>query len=109
MGRIIHPGEKRVKKRKGKVTGGRFMILTFGSLALYLAFNFGQGFYQIHNLKNEITILEQEVTELRKVNTKLKDEVEHLHSPEAIEKIAREKLGLIKDGEIVIMRAREAD
>lgn len=109
MGRKIEPVDKRVRKSKGKITGRKFMTLLLGSLVLYLAFNFGQGFYQIHQLKNEISSLEQEVTELQEINTKLSDEVDHLHSPEAIEKIAREKLGLIRDGEIVIMRAREAN
>lgn len=60
-------------------------------------------------MKKELSALEQEYTELQEINNELLNEVEYLHSPEAIEKIAREKLGLIKEGEIVIMRAREAD
>lgn len=106
MGRKTEPQENRVRKSKGRITGWRFMTLILGSLVLYLAFNFGQGFYEIHQLKNEISSLEEEVTELQEINTQLLEDVEHLHSPEAIEKIARERLGLIRDGEIVIMRAR---
>ncbi|NMA01126.1 MAG: septum formation initiator family protein [Clostridia bacterium] len=101
--------KRRTRKSKGKMIGRKLMTLILGSLIFYLAFNFGQGFYQIHQLKKELSALEQEYTELQEINNELLNEVEYLHSPEAIEKIAREKLGLIKEGEIVIMRAREAD
>ena len=74
----------------------------------YLIFNFSHGFYQAHHLKQDIKALESQLTKAKEENTQLKKELDYSQTPEAIEKIAREKLGLIMPGETVIMRAREA-
>jgi len=99
--------EKR-KKVKKRFTPRKLTGLAFFGLLAYMIFSFSQGFYQAHQLKEEIKVLEAELTEVQKKNLELQEELEYSQTPEAIEKLAREKLGLIKPGEIVIMRARKA-
>lgn len=54
--------------------------------------------------KNE---LQKEKLSLIKVNHEHKKELEELKSPEAIERIAREQLGMIKKGERVVVEVIE--
>ncbi|MGI6227799.1 MAG: FtsB family cell division protein [Peptococcales bacterium] len=96
------------KKAKRKFTNRKFTWLICGGVLAYMIFSFSQGFYEAYLLQQEIEILEVQLTEVRKENTKLQQELDHVQTPEAIEKTAREKLGLIKPGEVVIMKARSA-
>lgn len=98
--------QRKTKRRftPRKLTG----FVLFGLLA-YMVFSFSQGFYQAYQLKQEIRVLEAELTEVQAKNNRLAEEFAYSQTPEAIEKIAREKLGLIKPGEMVIMRARTAE
>lgn len=45
--------------------------------------------------------LESELASLQTRNEKLRDEVDRLKTPEGVEQVARESLGLVKDGESV--------
>lgn len=48
--------------------------------------------------------LQNEKVELIMINENLKQEVEKMDSPQEIERIAREQLGMVKDGERVIFK-----
>ena len=94
--------------RKKRKSGGQNLLrLFFIGLAGYLILNFSHGFYQVYQLNKELVVLDEEKAALEEVNDQLLSEAAYLQSPEAIEKIAREKLGLIKEGEILILRAKE--
>ncbi len=43
--------------------------------------------------------LEQELSSLKERNSKLRAEVDRLKTPEGVEEVARESLGLVKEGE----------
>ena len=105
----VEPKEQARRPRKGRLTPRKLMSLFIMGIFLYIAFSYGQGFYQIHQMKNEIAALEEKLGEIKNINRELQNQVDYLHTPEAVEKIAREKLGLIHEGEIVVMRAREAN
>lgn len=49
----------------------------------------------------EVETLEQELDQLKSRNEQLRDEVEGLKTPEGVERLARESLGLAKPGEQV--------
>jgi len=100
--------EKRNKKNKRGFTPRRLSRLILFSLLAYMLFSFSSSFYQGYQLKGEIKGLEAQLAKIQQENIELQEELEYNYTPEAIEKIAREKLGLIKPGEIVIMRANEA-
>jgi len=63
----------------------------------------GQSLTRVWQMKHEVESLEREIARLHAETTKFRDEVASLRSdPEAIEKIARERLGFIMPGEIVL-------
>lgn len=68
-------------------------------ILLVLTFS-NQGFYDHYLQKKNLSELEARIDSLKRVNDSLKTEIELLKSnPEKIEKVAREKYGLIKPGE----------
>lgn len=63
----------------------------------------------LNQKNNEIEALEQKIAEAAAETERLKTEVENLENPEYIEKIARERLGLIGPNERVFVDANKAD
>lgn len=66
---------------------------------------FGErGFIGLLKAKRELQEFEQEIANLRAKNARLVEEIRALKTdPLAIERLAREELGLVKPGEIVLM------
>lgn len=62
----------------------------------------GQRFLKIYEQNQLIRQLELELANERVKNSQLLQEIEKLNSPEGIERIAREQLGLVKENEILI-------
>ncbi|WP_330654136.1 FtsB family cell division protein [Caproiciproducens sp. MSJ-32] len=56
----------------------------------------------IKEIQEEITISQQELEELRDKNAELQKDLEKIGSDEYIEKSARERLGMVKEGEKVV-------
>jgi cell division protein FtsB len=73
-------------------------------LALLVHDVFGaHGFLAMRRTRAEIEKVQGEIARLNKENIQLAEEVKALKSdPRTIEKIAREDLGLAKDGEVII-------
>ncbi|WP_236906275.1 FtsB family cell division protein [Clostridium isatidis] len=53
-------------------------------------------------IQKEITVSQQELEELRDKNAELQRDLESIGSDEYIEKSARERLGMVKEGEKVV-------
>ncbi|SMB86405.1 Septum formation initiator [Desulfonispora thiosulfatigenes DSM 11270] len=98
---------RKVNNKETKRFQGLVKIV-FIIFLLYLIISFILGIFKAYSLKKDIASLRNEVESLQKVNYQLQKEVEYIKSPEAIEKLAREKLGLVKPGEIVVMPSKEA-
>jgi len=106
--RFSAEGQEQKKKRiKRGFTSRKLSRLILFSILVYMLFSFSSSFYQGYQLKEEIKVLEAQLAKVQEENIELQEELEYNYTSEAIEKIAREKLGLIKPGEIVIMRAKE--
>lgn len=81
------------------------ILISFGAISLLLLIAFTlifteKGFYSYYKMKNEKEQLQLEIDSLTRVNDSLKTEIELLQtSDEKIEKVAREKFGLVKPGE----------
>lgn len=71
-----------------------FMVLSFST---YLIYKYNSLF--MYNQKLEL--LSKEVEEANKINEDLKSQTEYKNSKEYIEKIARDKLGMVKSNEII--------
>lgn len=77
-----------------------------GLVCLVLAFTIiprGKTIYQLSRQREE---LEQQKAVLLKMNKELTREAQKANSPETIEKIAREQLGLIKKGERALVEVK---
>lgn len=55
-------------------------------------------------IKKELEVSKQELTTVKERNLKLQDEVNLSKTEAYIEKLARERLGLIKDGETPVIK-----
>ena len=72
-----------------------------------LLFNaFGSSYLSVYRLRREAAGLDREVQGLRRENAQLREELRRLHTPEYIERLAREQLGLVKPGEIPFILIR---
>lgn len=80
-------------------------LLVIGVTALTLN-AFGATYLATYRLHREADHLTREVGTLRKENAQLREEIRRLHTPQYIERLAREQLGLVRPGEIPIILVR---
>ncbi len=87
----------RTRSRKRRFGLGGFIGL---ALALMLGITFFVRQSQVRQLEKYIEALEQEIQYYTRANDNLRDQINMLRSDQYIEKVAREKLGLVKPGEV---------
>lgn len=94
--------EKGASSFKKKIVIGGVGFLLF---VLTVASFFGKrGWIEIYRTKRKQEVLLQKVEKLEAKKGKLERDIEELqNNPKAVEKKAREKLGLAKEGEIIII------
>ncbi len=84
--------------------------LIFFVVMLLVAVFHDDGILTVFELEKEIIQLKQSNESLKKENTRIRAEIEGLKSdPRAVEKIAREKLNLVKPGETVYQIVKKKD
>ena len=76
-------------------------IVTIGSLILIVSFS--RGLYSLWKKKDIITQRQEALARLEKEQQELQKKLEQSQSPEFIEQIARDKLGMIKEGEKIVL------
>lgn len=94
--------EKSTSSFKKKIIIGGVGFLLF---VLTVASFFGKrGLIEIYRTKRKQEVLLQKIEQLEAKKGKLERDIRELEkNPKAVEKKAREKLGLVKEGEIVII------
>jgi cell division protein FtsB len=81
----------------------RWLVAGVFALVLLVAALGDHGVLQLWRLRDEIEILQREVQVLEAENERLSRTITELHDdPQAIERIAREELGLVRPGERVL-------
>ncbi len=88
-----------IQGQKNKMTLKKSIILL---CILLLVFFSSQRFIKIYQQKQIIDELKLQLENERIRNSQLEKEIEKLQSPEGIERIAREQLGLVKENEILV-------
>jgi len=88
-----------IQGQKNKMTLKKSIIIL---CILLLVFFSGQRFMKIYQQKQVIDELKMELENEKSRNSQLEKEIEKLQSPEGVERIAREQLGLVKENEILI-------
>ena len=85
-----------------RIALGVFGLLTVAMLLLAV-FN-DKGLIEVHAQAKKLSTIESEISKLDTANKQLSSDIQGLRSdPNAIEKIAREELKLVKPGEIVLV------
>lgn len=94
------PGVGAVAGPKPKLTGrAGLLIVTVMLLALVGAGSVGQYLDQ----RSKISELEREVQRLEQANAELSVEIAGLRDPAALERLARECLGMVRPGEVALV------
>jgi cell division protein FtsB len=102
-----------VREARPQEEGPRRKVWIVGSLILFFALAVGaligdRGLFYLLEQQRRADVLRHDLEALRVENLKLADEIASLRSdPRAIEKIAREELGLARPGETVFILRRE--
>jgi cell division protein DivIC len=91
--RIKSAGRKKRRLKIGPV--GTLIVIAAVALLAWSLLPLGQRLER----EEEVRELEQKVAALREENQALREEIAHLKSDEYVEKLAREELGLVKEGE----------
>ncbi len=89
------------KTRRRRFVFGVVSCLVVAALLAYVFVFSRHGFLRRRELARENERLRVELQEMRDENARLREELSRLDDPEAIEKLAREKLGLVKEGDKV--------
>jgi cell division protein FtsL len=77
------------------------IIITF--IVVIAVFNFYQNMTKINQIETKISEIETQINAEKAKNEKLKNQIENSDNNEYIEEIAREKLGLVKPGEKLLI------
>ncbi len=96
--------DKPISKKK-KPTALKIVALGVVIYAGVAVVSFGQQFFQLHGINQNIDRIQQDITSMRQKNQQLSLEIKRLQSDAYIERIAREQLGLVKPGETVLLKA----
>jgi cell division protein FtsB len=100
------PPSPAARKDRPAVKPASYLVvsLLFSALFFGLFVVGDRGFLSVRHERQELVRAQNELTALVEENRKLEAELAALKSdPKAVEKIAREKLGLVKPGEVVLI------
>ena len=86
-----------------KTKKGWWLTPLLAVVLIYAAFTFTAQSNDLYILNLEIKQLEQKIAKEEAEKQRLMEERDEISSDESIEKIAREKLGMVKDGERVFV------
>lgn len=86
-----------------KTKKGWWLTPLLAVVLIYAAFTFTTQSNDLYILNLEIKQLEQKIAKEEEEKQRLMEEKDEISSDESIEKIAREKLGMVKDGERVFV------
>nr|WP_291651464.1 septum formation initiator family protein [Clostridium sp.] len=84
---------------KKQVTLKRLIIVFIFAI---FVFNYIKQEITMKRIQEDIVISQKELEELKSKNSKLEADLKKVDSNEYIEKLARDRLGMIKDGEKVV-------
>lgn len=95
-----------VKKRDKK---NMIVMLVGGLVIIYFVYTLITQQIAINKKNQELENLQTQIAEANEESDKLKTEIENLSDPEYIEKIAREKLGLVRPNERVFVDSNKSE
>lgn len=91
------------KKLKFKLGGPTVVLFVLLGLIFY---SFSGQMMEMYNVRDEIVKLRAQMDDIKVKNADLRKQIDQLNSEAYIEREAREKLGLVKPGEKIILEAK---
>jgi len=79
------------------------VVIIITVIVVIAVFNFYQNTTKINQIETKISEIETQIVEEKVKNKKLKNQIENSDNNQYIEEIAREKLGLVKPGEKLLI------
>ncbi|MGO0121681.1 FtsB family cell division protein [Desulfothermobacter acidiphilus] len=97
----------RAKKpsRKKRLNYGRLPVLLFVLFLAYLVIVAGGQLRQLWVMKRTLAQAEEELKTLKAHNQQLWEKVQVLQNPGALEQLARQRLGMVKPGEVPVLNS----
>ncbi|HMA59887.1 MAG TPA: septum formation initiator family protein [Halanaerobiales bacterium] len=83
------------------------MVYLLIIVIVVFAFKLMMNIRKVNQMEDRLNSLQQQVQNQIEENKELKEEIERVRSPEYVEKVAREELGLVKPGEILLIPVEE--
>ena len=93
--------KKKKKNKKAKIRIFLFFLL-FGSVTVYLGYNFFSNINMILEINREKQELQNKLANLQDEEENLNSDIKKLEDPEYVARYAREKYMYSKDGELII-------
>ena len=84
-----------------KIRKKKPLLLLFAFLILYFLVLFSVQFVRYFQMTHEVKVLSREIAAIEEENASLMNEIERLDNPEYLEELARERLGMMRRGELL--------
>lgn len=98
------------EKQKGRIAPGRLLaVVLVGLFVLYFIYIMIWQQVMLSKKNKEIDALEEKISAATQQTEQLKEQLSSMEDPEYIERIAREKLGLVRPNERVFVDANKSD
>lgn len=96
--------ERTTALRSGR--GNNKLLLLVALLVVgYIMFSLTSQFSRLHAMQAKVDTLQNQIEEIEKRNTALREQIKQIKSDAYIEQVAREQLGLVKPGETLVVPA----
>ncbi len=93
------------KKRKKQNNFKSVVVILIALAVIWLGYSFISQQIQINSLNKEIKQLEVQIADEEKRKQELEEKMKEIDTPEYIERVARDELGLVAPDEIIFMEA----
>lgn len=75
-------------------------------IVFIIVYTFGEQMVKSYQMQKEVASIQNQISQIQKKNNQLRVKAQDLDSNVYVEKIAREKLGLVRQGEKIILKAK---
>ena len=90
-----------MRKKTSFIRRNKFLIIFFILFSIYISYTIYNQNIKYNSLKEEEAFYQNKMKDLHKQIEEVNEEIEKSKSLEAIEKLAREKLNMVKPNEII--------
>ncbi|NLN18777.1 MAG: septum formation initiator family protein [Firmicutes bacterium] len=94
---------QRLRRRRRRKVTARFYRFVALLILLFVASSYGVAIWRVQKVDRQIEMTRRTLNAVRMRNAQLLEELERVSSDEYVERVAREELGLVAEGETVFV------